>query len=335
MATVSTPYTLAPSQLEAAFEALRRADAAFRPSPLQARLYRWLGRCAKLAAAAAVGAVATLFFLPVLAAIFGLVFFLATAAAVLLLAPNLPQIMRAIRQRQLLKKLGLHTVSLSAWKAERRRRLGGWLGAYQTAVGTGLLVIGLFLFIVLVLDRDADGVPIVLGATAAFVVPAVTILTWRMLERSRQQFALAADVDRLRDMLTAMQATSADGGTVVVPAAVLESVATIEQAQIAQDRARAVAASVATGSRGYGLVLAPDVTMLKSTLDPDERLTVEDLIDEVLAAPQTSAQGETEVQRAATPDRLIEVGYRVDAAALRIHVVGLRVGSRSSGPQPW
>ncbi len=165
-----------------------------------------------------------------------------------------------------------------------------------------------------------------IGLVGLFALPGATVLVWRMVERSWAQLAFVADVDHLRAMLTLMQARSGAGAPVVVPAALMERVADIENAHIARERAHAVVASVRTVDRGYGLVLAQDVTAQKAALDRDERLAVEELIDQVLAEPQAPANPDDDGLRcASTPDGLTEIDYRVDEPTQRVHVVDLRV----------
>ena len=119
-------------------EALRKASETFRPTPLETRLYRWLGRCARLAIAAFIASfVANAVGLPFSVVVaLGTIFVAAGAAATLLSLVNLSLVVGAMRQRRVVNKIGLHTVSRSAWKAERRRHVGGWIGgAALTTVG--------------------------------------------------------------------------------------------------------------------------------------------------------------------------------------------------------
>jgi len=324
-------YTLDPAQLEAAFAALRKAADTFRPSPREVRLHRWQGRCAKLAVIALGGIVAGGFLGgPILIGLLALTFLLASGAAALLLLVNLSLIAGTLRQRRLLKKLGLHTISRSAWKAERRRRFGGRIGgATLTTVGAILTVVaGLMLpgFIVRLIQGGSATISVVeLFSVVLFGVAGMTLLLWRMVERSREQLALVADADRLRAMLTSMQAESGSGAPVVVPAAVMEKVAGIEGAQIARERAQAVVASVGSADRGYALVVAPDATAQKAALDRGDRIAVEELIDEVLADPQAVGSPDAgSVRHVRSADGLIEIDYSIDQAAERVHLLAVR-----------
>ena len=324
MSASKIAYTLDPSQLEAASEALRKAAETFRPSPREARLYRYLGWCSTLAVILFAAMVAGWFLNPLMVIPLLLAFFLAGAAATILLVMNLALVAGTLRQRRLLKKLGLHTISRSAWKAERRRHLGGRIGgASLTTAGVILLLFAAFLMLPSLAAWRVSGFELVVIVLLA--VPGLTVLIWRMVERSREQLALVADADRLRAMLTSMQAESGSGGPVVVPAAVMEKVARIESAQIARERAQAVVASVGKADRGYALVVAHDATAQKAALGRAERLTVEELIDEVLAEPQAAGRPDAgNLRHAGSADGLIEIDYRVDEAARRVHLLAVR-----------
>ena len=329
MPEAGSAYTLDPLQLEGALAALRSAAEAFRPSPLQARLYLWLGRCVKFAVLAFAGVVVALFTMgPVAIGLIAVLFVAASAVAAIFLIVNASLIARTLSQRRLLKKLGLHTLSRSAWKADRRRRFGGRIGAASlTSVGAILLILSGFMVIGFLAVQQEGGPA--LGAfevslVAFLAVPGVTVLIWRMVERSREQLAIVADAERLRATLASIQA-EAGTGRVVVPAAVMESVANIEIAHIARERASAVAASVQTVDRGYGLVVAQEVTVYKTALGPGERLAVEELIDEVLEGPLAGDGPEAAgLRHARSADGSIEVDYLVDQAARRVHILAVR-----------
>jgi len=155
-----------------------------------------------------------------------------------------------------------------------------------------------------------------------------TILLWRLMQRSRERLAIIADVDRLRSTLTSMKADAGSDQRVVVSAAFLEKVARIENAQIARERADAVLASVRSVDRGYGLLVAREVSEQKATLAPSQRLAVEELIDRVLADPYLPALAKEQLDglwRATTPDGASEVDYSVDESMRRIHIVAFRL----------
>jgi hypothetical protein len=328
------PYTLDLPQLEAALEALRKASETFRLTPVESRLYLWLGRCAKLEVFGFIATAAAFVAGKRFPGTYGvmvvsaLIFVSANAAATILLLVNFTLVIDAFRQRRLLKQLGLHTVSRSAWRAERRRHLGGWIGgAAFTTVGVVLVVLAGLMLVVLASVKVDHGRYIV-AIVGLLLLPGGTVLVWRMVQRSRERLAIVGDADRLRAMLTSIQARVGADQRVVVPAALLEKVAGIENAQIARERAHAVVTGVRSVDRGFGLLVAHDVTAQKAALVPSQRLAVEELIDRVLAETQSPRDGGSEsngLRRASTLDGISEIDFHVDTSARRIHIVALRV----------
>jgi hypothetical protein len=90
------------------------------------------------------------------------------------------------------------------------------------------------------------------------------------LER-REQWEIVADTNRLRSALESMHKAGA-GEAVTVPAAVLEDVARIERVQIDRERSDALVASAGATNRGYGVLVARDLSPRKGLLDPQQRV---------------------------------------------------------------
>jgi hypothetical protein len=239
-------------------------------------------------------------------------------APVLLLA-NLRLVLKTLRQRRLVKQLGLQEISYSAWRAHRKRRLFVRIGGALLTLLAIALLIGM-VSLVWQSGFKASEIPVLL----LFFAVAATPIAWRLVQRSRQQLEVLDDADSLRATLTSIQA--APGDTVVVPAAVLEKVAGIERAQIARERTQAVLAGVKNTNRGYGVLIAKEVSEQKAALPPDRRLDVEELIDELMAEPYLSAADGRGggVRNARTPDGSAEIDYSVDEQNQRIQVVALR-----------
>lgn len=328
MSVSPTPYTLTGQQLDAALSALEKASGTFRLSRMEKLGYRAMGVCVATVIVAFSAAIALMFmeqlFFAGLGCVIGLV---AGVAAMFLFVANSWLIVKTVRQRRLLKELGLREISYSAWKAHSRRR------HLFSRVGKGVwafLAIGILLVMSWVLY--SLGLPTDLETAAIggfFLLLFVTPVAWLVVQRSRERLDVVADANRLRALLASMQTGSEDG--VVVPAAVLESVARIEHAQIAVERTRAVMAGVKAVHRGYGVLFAREASEQKALLPADCRLDVEELIDQLTEAPYPpGTQGEG-VLSARTPDGLAEVDYSVDESNRRIHVVALRTSNAVPG----
>jgi hypothetical protein len=222
-----SPYTLDADQLQKAVQALEKAAQTLRPKPSEERLYRLLGICVRFAVGALAGmALAGVTYMmlgvvlpkngeadtpietdfAILTGVFVFLFLLAAIGALIFLLLNQSVIRRAFRQRRLLKKLGIGEFSLSAWRLQRRghrwSRLAGAVltggGILALAVGLLELVSGIGMSIYMKLEHIgsvAITVVIMYGLLFAF---GVTILIWRFVQRSREQWAIVADANRLR-----------------------------------------------------------------------------------------------------------------------------------------
>jgi hypothetical protein len=269
------------------------------------------------------------FILFILSGVFVLLFFLAAIGAPVFLLLNQSVVRQAFRQRRLLKKLGIREVSLSAWRQQRRGyRWATPSGAVLTGSGVLALVwglLGLILMIGMWIEEGDAGMlinAVFYGLVFAF---GVTVLVWRFVQRSREQWAIVADANRLRSALESMQTTAGAGEAVAISAAVLEDVARIESVQIARERRDAVVASAGTTNHGYGVLVARDLSSQKGLLDPQQRVAVEDLIENLSANPRPAGVESTPggLLSVRTPKGDVELQYSVDEGAQRVHIVAL------------
>jgi hypothetical protein len=324
-----TRYTLNGQQLEAAFVALRKASEAFRLSPLEHRLYRALGLCATVAIAAAVlieGLVVTIAVrgksepLLLLLGISAVLFALSGSAATLLLLLNLGVVRNTLRQRRLLRWIGLEDVARWVWKRQERTLT-------PSSIGRALLTAVAVLFTLLVLlwalrVKRPQATEILVAVS--FFFGGVTFLVWQYVQQSRERLTLVADANRLREALSSIRRDSND--RVEVQAIVLEEVAGLEQAQIARARAQAVVAGVQATDRAYGVQVTREVLEKKAGLPPDQRLEAEELIDQVVEHAQAPAAGDPSPDssfrfRSATGS--LEVGYQIDRDRRCVQIVSL------------
>jgi hypothetical protein len=346
-----SPYTLNAVQLENAVQALQKAAETLRPKPSEERLYPFLGICVRVAVGAFAGMVlvgvmlgmvvpkngeaetALFYVFLILTVGFVLLFLLAVIGALVFLLLNQSVIRQAFRQRRLLKKLGIREVSLSAWRLQRRgQRWSRLAGALLTWGGILSLVLGVFGLIVMIStsiysnNEDRKGIAItgVIMFGPVFAL-GVTVLLWRFVQRSREQWAIVADANRLRSALESMQTKAGAGEAVAIPAAVVEHAAQIERVSIARERRDAVVASAGTTDHGYGVLVARGLSSQKGLLDPQQRVAVEDLIENLSANPhpagvESTAEGLLTVR---TPKGDVGLQYSVDEGARRVHIVAL------------
>jgi hypothetical protein len=348
--TERSPYTLDADQLQKAVQALEKAAQTLRPKPSEEFLYRFLGICVRVAVGALAGMVLSIVMLGVvfpkegepdtalevvfgiLTIVFVLVFLLAAIGALIFLLLNQSVIRQTFRQRRLVKKLGIRDASLSAWRLQRRgHRWASFVGAVLTwsgiiSLGFGVLGgIGVSILSAagsLAARKYASGAVALYGLFAAF---GVTVLLWRFVQRSREQWAIVADANRLRSALESLQAKAGAGEAVAIPAAVVEDAARIERVQIAREQRDAVVASAGITDHGYGVLVARDLSSQKALLDPQQRVAVEGLIENLSANPRPAGVESTPkgLLSVRTPKRDVEIQYRVDEGARRVHIVAL------------
>jgi hypothetical protein len=346
--TERSPYSLDSVQLEKAIQALQKAAETLRPNPSENRLYYVLGICVRVAATALAGLVLTVAVflgvrgppagpetaltnvLTILMFVFVLLFFLAAISAPVFLVLNRSVVRRAFRQRRLLKRLGIREVSLSAWRLQRRgHRSSRLAGAILTWVGILSLVSGVFGGIIntwmIYSEEQKEGLLTKLVQSGMYSAFGVTVLVWRFVQRSREQWVIVADANRLRSALESLQIKAGAGEAVAIPAAVVEDVERIERVQIARERSDAVVASAGATNHGYGVLVARDLSSQKGLLDPQQRVAVEELIENLSANPRPAGVESTadRLFTARTPKGDVELQYSVDEGAHRVHIVAL------------
>jgi hypothetical protein len=342
--TERSPYRLDSVQIEDIVQALQKAAETLRPDPSAELLLRILRTLVWVAVAAFVSAVVVFslaLLLPrvredivnILSIVFGAAFALfvfAAIAAILFLLLNLPAVAQALRQRSLLKKLGIREVSVSAWRLQRTRYTWSRLtGDVLTLCGILTIIVGMWISVLLITHTSKEEMWIALIVVSVLfglcLSLGVTILLSRFVQRSREQWAIVADANRLRSMLQSMQAKANAGEAVAIPAAVVEHAAQIERASIARQRRDAVVAGAGTTHQGYGVLLARDLSSQKGLLDPQHRVAVEELIENLSDNPrpagvESTADGLLSVR---TPEGDVELKYSVDEGAHRVHIVAL------------
>ena len=126
-------------------------------------------------------------------------------------------------------------------------------------------------------------------------------------------------------MLESMRTKADAGEAIAIPAAVVEHAAQIERVSIASQRGDAVMAGARTTDHGYGILVARDLSSQKGLLDPQQRVAVEDLIENLSVNPrpagvESTPEGLLSVRTSAGD---VELKYTVDEGAQRVNIVAL------------
>lgn len=354
MVAPSVPHRLTPAQFEQTLQALDRARETFELRPRTLRLYKLL----RFSVCTAVGALfayvpaaflavrwepspaatAPKAFVPVFGAV-SIVLFLAMLSSLVLLLLNLPLVIRIVRQRALLRRLGLRDLSVALWKTQRRKRI--WARVWwvlMLTVGVLSLVAAVLALLGTLTTPSAPpyqgDLAFLLIGVGMFVTLGVTTIGLYLVQRGKQQLDLVADASQLRQSLLEMKERTTDGDAIIVPAEAMQSVARMEAAQIARERAEAVVACADTKDRGYGVFIARDVSAQKGTLDLATRMQVEEAIERIGAnphPPEATAEGAEGLWRLRSADGAIQLAYAIDEQQRQVRVLAMNVAS-AAGP---
>jgi hypothetical protein len=141
---------------------------------------------------------------------------------------NIPLLLKALRERSRLKKLGLNSLYTSLWMENRRSR---WIsrarGALLTVAGFIALSMTALSVVRLPIASTSERNLVLSLALITFV-----LLGARYLRIQRERMELTASAEELRKALQSLQRHA--GKVVYVPSELLEQTAKIETAQIAE-----------------------------------------------------------------------------------------------------
>jgi hypothetical protein len=336
---VDRGYALDPERLDGAIEVLKRAAESSRLTRHERLAHRVLSLSSYLSSGALILFIIALplrLFLPataltkwsgVLFDVPALLLVLAAVVGVLSLVLSLPLFLKSIRDRAKLKRLGLVTLSKSLWKAGRRHR---WLqrirgGLLRFLGSLALLMAAVAFLLAKVLEKDQRIVFVPLALCC--VVLSGTMLSARYLRRQREQGEFFASPEKLQEALRELRRHAGDRAAVLVPAEMLERVARIESARIAQEQTAAILASAGSVQGGYAVIFAPEAAQQRSALDTTERLELEELVEQLSTEtlrvePDAGAAGG--VKRARTASSFVQVEYATDEARRAIRVMAVR-----------
>ena len=340
-------YELDLGQIQIALDVLRREQQASELSRFQKTCY-WLFQCS--------GYLFTASFLVMLGAQFvgrapgsgwvekvaalgaGLFGFL----ALVLVFMNLPLILKARRRERIVSKLGLAELLSGSWNAQqRRRRLANVVSAVIAAL-FGVLVLLILVFgVAAVIEQGSRagtrGIAR-LGEIGVFIGIAVPIISVPVLvffvrrRRNRHQFLM--DMQEIeRSLLRSKDAAAGSASPrVAVPAADVERIAAMEQAQIAAERADSIRSFGRKDTGGFALLPSRDFHETKSRLDAATCTKVDALMQHLADEPQPAqAQRDPESDGwlLKIPDSDWTISYDVDHQRNAVRLFSLRRAGES------
>lgn len=247
------------------------------------------------------------------------------AGGVIALLINIPLLRRIWRERAWLRSLGVTALAKSLWKASRR---GHWLRRIRGALivvfgGLSALLAVFYLF-------KADELKEALLLAPFFFAIAAVLLGARLLRNQREQMDLAANAAELQKALQNLREQAGPGGTIAVPAELVERAATIESQQIVMQRKEAIVQSIGNRASGCAITFENKAAEQRAGLDLTERLELEDLLAELSTASghavphQAVSAGGGAASRATAKGEHLELEYAVDQASRIVRITAVR-----------
>ena len=344
-------------QLQRALVVLEREREALALSPRQETLYRRLRVCFRgvmalfclfwligiwFASGAApteppVGVAIPVVLLLALAMLAAAVLF---AIMAVLLAMNVPLMVRLLKQAVLIRRAGLGDVLTHLRsRLSRPRRTGRMLLLVGSLYMGATLIIGSIVFSLIPAGRIAGSMTeggAAYGASRWATVAIAGILGVAMvavplMQRFKERLALLGDVESLRASLCEAVATESDTGAAIrLSEDTVERLAVIERKQITREQTEAILRGGRASTR-YAVLSNSDVDASRSSLRAEERIRLEEVLVGLSQDPRPpSAVMDQSASRWQVPvvDGKVALIYEVDDAARLLKLMGLE----SNGP---
>jgi hypothetical protein len=237
---------------------------------------------------------------------------------------NLPLMLKIIRRKLAIRRMGISVAFSALWKAQRKTRR--WQVVFRW---TGLAVATLAFAFAILVTFFGGGMKWGLWSVAGFGLLLVMMF---VLERGKawlnMMSAQGADARRLENALLRLR--TSEGGeaiaSVAVPSAAIRAFSRIESEQIARSRESAIAQSAKTFATEYSIFPSAEVRRVKAELEPEQRLRLEETLDTLMLDPRpSSAQPDaaTGFLRQKVNGTSLEFLYSVDEATRQLNLVSL------------
>jgi len=241
---------------------------------------------------------------------------------ILSLALNIPLILKIIRHKLLFHRRGLSDFLDVLWKTRQKTRRGMAI-VEKTALGLGIV----FLIISITTVRWIGWI----GAVTCFLIGTLFIMFYVLqsgkawLDMMTSQWRNAT---RLKESMAALEKAAQHGGSerIPVPVDVIEQFSRIETEQIARSRAIAISESATAPKTDFSILSSNEVLKVKAGLDPDDRLKVEETINDLMLQPKPSGverDADTDTLRQRVQGTDWEIVYAVDDAGRQVRLLSL------------
>jgi hypothetical protein len=248
----------------------------------------------------------------------------------LLLIANAKLIITLIRQRRIVQRAGLVDLQASLWRHHRpARRFLDYCTAGGAILGMLFVLSGIVSGITagtLSVSGTEDPSKEVFIMAGLLVAAGFVLIAPQLINRLRQRMGLLADVERLKQLLEQLRA---GGGATTANVAVsrrdIERLSAIEAAQINRDRAQSINDRTRAGSE-YTLLVSRNVHEARSSLGLEQRLKLEDSLENLLTDPRPeSAHESTEADTWTidVPETGMKLRYEIDKPRKQIKALSL------------
>ncbi|MBZ5656484.1 MAG: hypothetical protein LAO56_14540 [Acidobacteriia bacterium] len=261
----------------------------------------------------------------------GLCFLLSIALLVL----NIPLVVKVIRNQRLFHRMGLSGVLGVLWKERQKTRR--WMAIVERiSLGLGILFLipSIIIPIAAIVPRWRGPFLEMGWIEALFYFSIGTLFVmFFVLQRGKARLDMMTsrwrDVVHLKESMAALEKTAQQAGSerISFPLDVIEQFSRIETEQIAHSRAMAISESAKAPKLSFSILSSDEVLKAKAGLDPDTRLRVEEMIDELALQPKPSGvemDADTGTLRQRVQETGWEIFYDVDDAGRQLRLLSLR-----------
>jgi hypothetical protein len=250
---------------------------------------------------------------------------------------NLPLFYKILKQKLLMRRLGLTKSFGKEWHIRRRQK-----GLIRRLVNK-IIVIVIYIF----------GIGSIIGGITAFQEEkslglliflealGFALVTWPFLRLGKERLEFFAELTDLEDSLLGykLRAEQTQAPGIEIPAEDLDRVARIEQSQITRERAEAIHTwkSQASEVREYASLKSRDLISAMGALELENRLRVEDQIERLSSEPhppESQRDVNSDNWRLRIPDTSLELVYAVDDVQRQIQVIALQPLTNDAMPGP-
>jgi hypothetical protein len=256
--------------------------------------------------------------------------------SILSLLLNIPLVVKIIRHKRLFRRMGLADFLDVLWKERLKTRR--WMAIVEKmSLGLGILflVCSIIFPIASVVVRGKgphSAMGYWIGSLTYFLIGTLFVMFY-VLQRGKAWLDMMTsrwtDIARLKDAMAAVEKTPQYAGAerISFPVDVIEQFSRIETEQIARSRAMAISESAKAAKLSFSILSSDEVLKAKAGLDADDRLRVEETIDELALQPRPSGvemDAVTGTLRQRVQGTGWEIVYVADEAGRQVRLLSLR-----------